>query len=307
MQVISDNQTTPQSQENVYEVPFLTNQHNEFVLWFFTGSKCNLTCTHCYVESSPTANQHPLLTYSSFKDKLDEALEKNFDKLEIYFTGGEPFVNPDILSMLEVSVKHADTTILTNATRISREVAKKLERISAQAPHDLIFRVSLDGPNAEMNDKIRGKNAFSRATQGLENLIEMGFNPIVTSMRSWSLLDSGEIEDQYIDLLVEQGIPREDQLLKILPPLHIGREAERTRGYTNDELFTEECFDDYDYSQLQCSKCRMVTERGVWVCPILINDDDARMGDSLEEASKPYAMKQMACWTCRMDGMSCEN
>jgi sulfatase maturation enzyme AslB (radical SAM superfamily) len=259
------------------------------------------------VESSPTANQHPLLSYETFKEKLDEALAKDYDKLEIYFTGGEPFVNPDMLVMIEEAIKHADTTILTNATRISGEVAEKLRVIDDNSPHDLIFRVSLDGPNAEMNDKIRGKQAFDRATQGLENLIGMGFNPIVTSMRSWSLLDSGRMEDQYIDLLVEKGIPREDQLLKILPPLRLGREVQRTRSYTNDELFTEECFNDYDYSKLQCSKCRMVSERGVWVCPILINDDEARMGDTLEDAAEPYAMRQMACWTCRMDGMSCEN
>ncbi len=61
-------------QKNVYSVPFLSDQHKEFVLWFFTGSRCNLECSHCYVESSPTADQHPYLTYETFWKYLDEAL-----------------------------------------------------------------------------------------------------------------------------------------------------------------------------------------------------------------------------------------
>lgn len=276
-------------------------------MWFFTGSKCNLTCTHCYVDSSPTADQHPFLTLETFKNSINETLSKNYKKLDIYFTGGEPFVNPDLVEMLKESLKHADTTILTNATKISKSMAKKLASLQNNTNKKLIFRVSVDGPTKESNDEIRGKRAFERATQGIENLVEHGFNPIITAMRSWSLLDSGKMNDQFVDLLVEKGIPSEKQILKILPPLRIGREIDRNRGYGPQELFTEDCFTDYDYNNLQCSKCRMVSERGVWVCPILINEDHAKMGDNLTETEKPYEMVDMACWTCRMDGMMCTN
>lgn len=297
----------PKIQRLVYSVPFLAKENKEFVLWFFTGSKCNLTCTHCYVESSPTANQHPLLTLETFNANLTEAISKNYEKLEIYFTGGEPFINENLLEMLAGSLKYGNTTILTNATQISKDMAKKLAVLQANTTHKLFFRVSLDGPNEELNDKIRGKRAFERATQGIENLIEQKFNPIVTSMRSWSLLEGWKKEEQFVDLLIDKGIPREKQLLKILPPLRIGREIGRDRGYTSNELFTEDCFTDYDFNQLQCSKCRMVSERGVWVCPILINEDHAKMGENLSDAEKPYEMRDMACWTCRMEGMNCTN
>ncbi len=297
----------PKEQSLVYSVPFLSKQHQEFVLWFFTGSKCNLTCTHCYVESSPTADQHPFLTLETFKNSINETLSKNYKKLDIYFTGGEPFVNPDLVEMLKESLKHADTTILTNATKISKSMAKKLANLQSNTGKKLIFRVSVDGATKESNDEIRGKRSFERATKGIENLVEHGFNPIVTAMRSWSLLDSGKMNDQFVDLLIEKGIPSEKQILKILPPLRIGREIDRDRGYGSEELFTEDCFTDYDYNNLQCSKCRMVSERGVWVCPILTNEDHAKMGDNLTETEKPYEMVDMACWTCRMDGMMCTN
>ncbi|MCE7736554.1 MAG: radical SAM protein [Candidatus Heimdallarchaeota archaeon] len=297
----------PKYQQNVNKVPFLSRTHGEFVLWFFTGSKCNLACTHCYVESSPTANHHPQLTVDTFKSKLDEAVSKNYKKLEIYFTGGEPFINPNLLLMFEESLKHGNTTVLTNATKISMEIALDLSKIQEKSNNKLIFRVSLDGPTAETNDEIRGKNAFNRATQGVHNLVKYGFNPIVTTMRSWPLLKEIKIEEKFIELLVNHGIPREKQILKIIPPLRIGREVIRDRGYNSDELFTEECFDDYNFNNLQCSKCRMVTERGVWVCPILVNVDSAKMGETLTDSEKPYAMRDMACWTCRMDGMVCTN
>jgi MoaA/NifB/PqqE/SkfB family radical SAM enzyme len=247
------------------------------------------------------------LTIDTFNTRLEEALSNNYDNLDIYFTGGEPFVNPHLLEMLKEGLKHANTTILTNATRISKATAKKLANLQANSQKKLIFRISVDGSNKSSNDRIRGKGAFDRTMKGVENLIEQGFNPIVTAMRSWSLLESGQKEEEFIDLLVQQGIPREKQLLKILPPIRIGREVSRDRGYTANELFTEECFTDYDYNNLQCSKCRMVSENGVWVCPILINEDHAKMGDTLKETEHPYEMVDMACWTCRMDGMICTN
>ena len=297
----------PQFQEKIYSVPFLTKQHQEFVLWFYTGSKCNLSCTHCYVESSPTANQHPLLTYETFQKTLKEALSKEYKKLDIYFTGGEPFLNPDLIAMLKTCVNHGDTTVLTNGTRITEEIAHELAEIEKNSEFKLNFRISLDGPNAEKNNLIRGFKAFERATNGLNNLIQNGFNPIVTSMRSWPLLDSDKIEGQFVELLVNQGIPKQEQKLKILPQLRLGREIDRSRPYNSEELFTDSCFTDYDFNQLQCSKCRMVSERGVWVCPILINENEARMGDTLTDAEIPFDLKFMACWTCRMDGMSCTN
>ncbi|MCY3413042.1 MAG: radical SAM protein [Candidatus Heimdallarchaeota archaeon] len=297
----------PLKQDNVYSVPFLTNDHGEFVLWFYTGSKCNLSCTHCYVNAGPDADQHAQLTLETFRSQLQSVKNKKFSKLEIYFTGGEPFLNTNLLIMFKESLELANVTVLTNSTRISKHIAKKLQVLQEESTNNIYFRVSLDGPEQSENDAIRGKNAFDRATRGIKNLIDVGFNPIVTAMRSWLYLDSLKMENKYEKLLSEMGIPKDKQLLKILPPLRIGREADRDRPYLSGELFTKACFTDYDYKGLQCSKCRIVSERGVWVCPILINDDEARMGRMIDESFHSYPMKQMACWTCRMEGMVCTN
>lgn len=297
----------PTAQKNVYSVPFLADKLGTFVLWFFTGSRCNLTCNHCYVESSPTANRYPYLRYETFKRALEDTLSRNFSNLEIYFTGGEPFINPEIYSMLAEALMHADTTVLTNATRITQKRAAQLQEIQRQIKYNLTFRVSFDGPDEQSNDLIRGRNSYLKANAGLKNLVEVGFNPIVTAMRSWPDAELEIIKSDFNAMIEKSGIPKPEQRLKILPPLRIGREADRNRPYTNQELFTEQCFENYDYTNLQCSTCRMVTEKGIWVCPILINEDGALMGDTLEEAATPFPLRYMACWTCRMEGMNCTN
>jgi len=297
----------PTAQKNVYSVPFFAEEQEELVLWFFTGSKCNLECTHCYVEAGPRANRHPLLQYRTFKNHLDTALAGSYKTLEIYFTGGEPFINPDILMFLKDSLQHGNTTILTNATRITESVATHLANFQKQSSHKLTFRVSFEGPDAESNDRIRGPNSFRRALNGLRNLDNSGFTPIITITRLWPDSQIEEVKNQFITFLEAEGIPVDNQLIKILPPLRIGREALRDRPYTENELFTEQCFVDYDYNDLQCSKCRIISENGIWVCPILINEAGARMGDTLAESTRPFPMIYMVCWTCRMEGMSCTN
>lgn len=300
--------TFPKAQRLVYEVPFLANKLKAFDLWFFTGSRCNLECTHCYVESGPYANKHPFLRFETFKKHLTDALKIGYEKLDIYFTGGEPFINPEIVEMLRESMKYSDTTVLTNGTRITENIAQDLATIQTNSSHKLILRVSLDGPTPELNDVIRGEGTFNLAGKGIKNLVKHGLIPIITTMRSWEKSTDKQIKEQFVDLLVEDiGVPEGKEHLKILPPLRIGREAERSRPYIDKELFTETCFTNYDYTKLQCCKCRMISENGVWVCPILINEDGARMGTTLHETTKSFSMTYMACWTCRMDGMACTN
>jgi hypothetical protein len=95
--------------------------------------------------------------------------------------------------------------------------------------------------------------------------------------------------------------------LKILPLLRLGAESLRTRGYHDDETVTPEMMLDYDEGQLICSSARVVTDQGVWVCPILLDSPEARMGGTLEEAMTPYPLRHSACFTCYAYGAICSN
>ena len=95
--------------------------------------------------------------------------------------------------------------------------------------------------------------------------------------------------------------------LKILPTLHLGAETKRTHGYGRHDRITEQMMDGFDRSQLICDHSRVVTDRGIYVCPILLGSADARLGDSLADATAGYTAKHGACYTCYQYGAICSN
>src|SRR6202162_6478668 len=70
-------------------------------LWFNTGTLCNITCRNCYIESSPRNDRLAYLTVAEMRPYLDEIERDRWGTQEIGFTGGEPFMNPQIIAMLE--------------------------------------------------------------------------------------------------------------------------------------------------------------------------------------------------------------
>ena len=93
--------------------------------------------------------------------------------------------------------------------------------------------------------------------------------------------------------------------LKVMPLLRLGAEAERTRGYAPEESLEGAELGPGDFAALQCSSARMVAAEGVFVCPILIDAPEARMGSSLKESLRPYPLRHRACHTCHAKGLSC--
>jgi hypothetical protein len=95
--------------------------------------------------------------------------------------------------------------------------------------------------------------------------------------------------------------------VKILPLFRIGREEGRTRGYAPEEFLTAAHMHGFDPWTLQCSTSRMVTSRGVYVCPILIDVPAARLASSLRESLRPFPLAHGACHTCWSTGATCRN
>jgi len=87
----------------------------------------------------------------------------------------------------------------------------------------------------------------------------------------------------------------------------MGAEAERTQGYRDTERVTRRMMKGFDASQLVCEHSRVVTDQGVYVCPILLESPDANLGNSLEGATRPYALSHGACYTCYQYGAICSN
>src|SRR5215510_14027625 len=87
-------------------------------LWLNTGTLCNLTCRNCYIESSPTNDRLVYLTAAEARAYFDEIAADGLGTEEIGFTGGEPFMNPDLIEMLEDALGRGfRALVLTNAMK----------------------------------------------------------------------------------------------------------------------------------------------------------------------------------------------
>ena len=274
-------------------------------LWFqVAGTVCNLRCRHCFISCSPDNHSFWFLSREQVREALEASVRHGVK--EYYFTGGEPFMNREMPGILEDTLALGPATVLTNATLMPPRLVEGLADLARGSRYTLELRVSLDGTTPEANDEIRGEGAFARAMEGVERLVAAGFVPIVTCMRSWPEEETEQVLDDFRRLLAGVGYDR--ARIKILPPLQIGAEAERSGGYRPYERVTREMMEGFDTDLLLCSRARLVTARGVWVCPILLDYDSGRLGDTLDEAAEaPAVLSEQACWTCYRSGSICAN
>ena len=274
-------------------------------LWFqVSGTVCNLRCRHCFISCSPDNHSFWFMSREMVQEALEESAGMNVK--EYYFTGGEPFMNREMEGILEDTLRYGPATVLTNATLFTPRRVEELGALQRVGPHRLELRVSIDGPSSEINDPIRGEGTFERAMAGVGAVVAAGFRPIITAMQSWPCEQTACVLRQFRDALGAVGY--ENPRLKILPPLLIGEEAARNRGYTSCERVTHEMLHGYDLRQLLCNSARLVTAHGVYACPILLDYPGARLADTLTEAVGIEApLGEAACYTCYTNGAICSN
>jgi len=234
---------------------------------------------------------------------LDQA--KELGVKEIYYTGGEPFIHTDILAILERSLRDFPTSVLTNGLPINEERADQLQRMAEASRYSLELRISLDDYDQARNDAVRGKGTFKQALGAYKRLYDRGFLPILTVSEIADYLDSGfgsqGAYGKYVHLLQSLGVER--PRIKIIPVFEMGM-LEFPTGTTT---LTHQMMADYDHSLLQCSASRIVASDGVYACPILVGEKNARMGKSLADAARPCSLYHSSCYTCYATGMTCKN
>jgi len=273
-------------------------------LWFQVGGTiCNLWCTHCFISCSPKNHSFAFMPRALVRRYLEESVPLGVK--EYYFTGGEPFMNRELLGILEDTLALGPASVLSNGLLLSPKIAEALRQLAGHSAYTLELRISLDGVSAATNDPIRGAGTFDRVLAGVRNIVAAGFLPIMTCMQSWPDHEHDNVLAGFCAVLAGIGYTR--PRLKILPQLRLGREAGRERGYFTTEWVTPEMMNGYDDHLLLCSNSRMATARGVFVCPILIEQPDARLGDTLADSMQPYSLRHQACYTCYVNGAICSN
>jgi hypothetical protein len=285
-------------------------------LWIqVTGTWCNLACTHCLNASGPEQPWLAPLDGATVRRAIREA--ERLGVKEIYFTGGEPFLHPELLALLETSLAVAPTTVLTNGTILTARTADRLRALAEAARYSLEIRVSLDDPDPALNDRVRGRGAWRRAVRALRLLADRGLLPIVTATEilegarrpapgadrpvpDMTAGGSGTYA-RFRDFLLTLGI--EKPRVKIIPVFPAGRLEGRAAA-----LLDEAMLEGFDRALLQCAETRVVAAGGVYACPILAGLAGARLSAaSLEESFRPAPLYHPACTTCHQTGMTCRN
>jgi diadenosine tetraphosphatase ApaH/serine/threonine PP2A family protein phosphatase/pyruvate-formate lyase-activating enzyme len=131
-------------------------------LWIYSNFHCNLACDYCVVASSPRARKR-VLGLERFQAIVEEAVQEGF--AELYVTGGEPFIEPDIVAMLEYASDRLPTVVLTNAMLFRGRRREELARLAGRA--NLVLQSSVDGARPATHDAWRGAGSWAKAMEGL--------------------------------------------------------------------------------------------------------------------------------------------
>jgi hypothetical protein len=278
------------------------------VLWFNTGTLCNITCANCYIESSPRNDRFAYLSLDDVKPYLDEIRRERLPTTLIGFTGGEPFMNSAFPAILEATLAHGFQTLtLTNAMRPMTRRKNIVARLASEYGPAMRFRVSLDDYRAEVHDRERGKGSFANALHGLTWLASSGVTVEICA-RHLSGDDDASIRAGFARLLANNGVNidcDDPQQLMILPEIEPGADPPE---------ITPACWSILNVSPhgIMCANARMVVRRkesarpAVLACTLLPYDDRFELGPTLKEAAKPVYLAHKYCATfCVLGGASC--
>ncbi|MFX1325305.1 MAG: radical SAM protein [Promethearchaeota archaeon] len=138
------------------------------VFWSVTH-KCNLNCTHCYVDQD--TEEIPYNEACTIIDQLSEA--KNYI---LIFFGGEALLRNDIFDlMMYATNKNINVALASNGTLITAQIAKTLKDIGVG-----YIQVSIDGLK-DVHEEIRGKGTFDKAISAIKNCVSEGLYTCIGS------------------------------------------------------------------------------------------------------------------------------
>jgi uncharacterized Fe-S cluster-containing radical SAM superfamily protein len=277
-------------------------------LWINTGTLCNLTCGNCYIESSPRNDRLVYISHREVADYLDEIERDRLGTKVIGFTGGEPFMNPDIIAMLEETLARGhDALVLTNAMRPMMKLADGLLALRERHGRRLTARVSLDHYTKALHEAERGPRTWAPAIEGLVWLAKHGFSLNVAG-RLFSDETEDEVRRGFRALFEELGVdldPTDPWQLVLFPEMDASLDVPE---------ITEACWGILNASPegVMCASSRMVIKRKgaehpvVVACTLLPYDPEFELGRHLREAMGAIKLNHPHCARfCVLGGAAC--
>ena len=277
-------------------------------LWINTGTLCNIECAHCYIESSPKNDRLAYITRDEAAPFLDEA--EALGAREIGFTGGEPFMNPEMIGLArDALARRFEALILTNAMRpmMRPRVREGLLSLRDEFDAALTLRISLDHYTQALHDAERGEGSFEETLEGLLWLAREGFALSVAGRsRFGETLD--ETRAGYAAFFAAPGITVDafdPSALVVFPEMDAARDTPE---------ITTDCWRilGKSPSSLMCASSRMVVKRknaprpAIVACTLLPYSDAFEMGETLTGSLGAIRLNHPHCSRfCVLGGASC--
>jgi uncharacterized Fe-S cluster-containing radical SAM superfamily protein len=277
-------------------------------LWFNTGTLCNLTCVNCYIESSPRNDRLAYLATGEVRGFLDEIAASGLPTRQIGFTGGEPFLNRDLIAMLELSLERGfEALVLTNAMKPMMRAKDALLDLNGRFGPKLAIRVSLDHYAPALHEAERGADTWAPTLAGLQWLSRNGFRAAVAG-RNFSGETEADLRAGYARLFAAEAIrvdAADPAALVLFPEMDTSLDVPE---------ITEACWGilNVDPNAVMCASARMVVKRrgaaapAVLACTLVPYDPAFELGAKLAEASGAVALNHPHCARfCVLGGASC--
>jgi uncharacterized Fe-S cluster-containing radical SAM superfamily protein len=277
-------------------------------LWFNTGTLCNLTCRNCYIESSPRNDRLVYLTAAEVAAYLDEIERDRHGTRLIGFTGGEPFMNPELPAMLDDVLSRGFTAmVLTNAMKPMHKVKRALLDLYRRHGRNLTIRVSVDHYAPELHELERGARSWKPTIDGLVWLASNGFDVHVAG-RHFSDESEEDVRAGYARLFADLGVAIDAQnpgTLVLFPEMD---------DTVDVPEITIACWGILKKSpdSVMCASSRMVIKRkgadrpAVVACTLLPYDPQFELGGSLAESVDPVRLNHPHCAKfCVLGGAAC--
>ena len=279
-------------------------------LWINTGTLCNIECANCYIESSPKNDSLVYMTYEEVRTFLEEIKSENMGTREIGITGGEPFMNRDIIKiMTECLERGFNLIVLTNAMQPMQRkmMSESLLDLNKKYGSQLTMRVSVDHFDPEMHQEERGQGTWAPMLKGLTWLSDHDFTIDIAGRTRWGEKEQ-DLRKGYDVLFKENNIKLDafDHKALVLFP-------EMDENIEVPEITTG-CWDILGVKpeDIMCSNSRMVVKRkgeekpAVIACTLLPYEEEFEFAPTLKDSTKRVYLNHPHCSKfCVLGGGAC--
>lgn len=270
---------------NIFSAPYVKLDELSNLFIELTEKNCNQRCKHCYIDFPISKNVKDFIQIEKIKVAIEDTLSEPVKY--IFLTGAEPMTHPEFNSILRMCLKRSNVCICTNAAFINEKKARFLKKVEDESQNEIIFKLSIDHYNEIKNDDIRGRGAYRQTINAIKNLVKYDFNPVLSIVNYYNE-DKKTLLNEFYALCKKIGFEASEH------NFHINEYYNKYNPISDDAKLREGDFD--------CKNSRVLTSRGIYVCPFLSNDHRGRMGADFKDYATKMFMETNFCLTCAKNG-----